>query len=132
MTSPSRKLLHTAEASLIIFTKEMGLGKGQNLFCRPSKVVFHQKSSSIKGIAELGLCVVRFICRDSPNVVNFKCSDCPYVVHFRRRDCTYVESLRAGPPQLPPIVPSTWSTSMTSIICLFDLGHPNDLNGEVA
>ena len=52
-----------------------------------------------------GLYVVRFICRDSPNivhfksrdshyVVHFKCRDCPYVVNFKCRDCPYALHLR--------------------------------------
>ena len=106
---PSKVVFHqrSSSASKVVFCQWSSSVKGR----LPSKIVFCQKSSSVKG-------------RPSSKIV------------FHRRSSSSFGSFSSlgfsaecGKAHLSfwLFVSSSWSTSMTSIIFLFDLVHPYDL-----
>ena len=92
---------------IVVFHRRSSSIKG----CLPSKVVFHERSSSVKGCL---LSKVIFHRRSSSSFGSFS------FLAF---------STESGIAQLSLLlfVYSSWSTSMTSIIFVFDLFHLNDL-----
>ena len=113
-----------------------------------SKVVFHQRSSSVKGhipskvvfsqrsYSVKGRLPSKVVFRQRLSSVK---GCCPSKVFFRQRIFNlnlfnliwlYYRVWHSS-AQSFIFFSSIWSTSITSIICLFELGHPNDLNGDV-